>query len=230
MLIRSLPLIAGVVPFAAINLAYWIGVNWGPLPACLPYIDGCTSISATGRYPPGSFLFRAVEMPFSVLLVVVWYFTVAWLGKLRPALDKSRRSWILAWGIVGAIALIVYVTFLGTKEAPYEFMRRFGIYFYFLGTAVAQIFVSLHLLKVAARLTALRRVTLTLLWLSLLPFALGILNLVLKEILADPDAMENAIEWVAASLMQAWFIALYFAWKRTGFDATVSVGSTSDHS
>ena len=223
MLIRSLPLIAGVVPVIAINVAYWIGATWGPLPTCITYIDGCTSISATGRNPPGSFLFKAVEMPLSVLLVLVWYYAVAWLRQLRPALADRRALWILGWGIVGATALIVYVTFLGTKEPVYEFMRRVGIYFYFLGTAVAQIFVSLQARRAAATRPDIERVTAVMLWLCLAPFVLGILNLVLKQILADPDPMENSIEWVAASLMQAWFVALYLAWKKTSFVAVVRV-------
>ena len=223
MLIRSLPLIAGVAPFIAINIAYWIGATWGPLPACIPYIDGCTSISAAGRNPPGSFLFKAVEMPLSVLLVLVWYYAVGWLRQLRPALDDRRALWILGWGIVAATALIVYVTFLGTREPVYEFMRRVGIYFYFLGTIVAQILVSLQARRAAAARPDLERATTAMLWLCLAPFALGILNLVLKQILADPDPMENSIEWVAASLMQAWFVVLYLAWKKTGFDAVVRV-------
>lgn len=223
MLIRSLPLIAGVVPFIAINVAYWIGATWGPLPTCIPYIDGCTSISAAGRNPPGSFLFKAVEMPSSVVLVLVWYYAVGWLRQLRPALDDRRALWILGWGIVAATALIVYVTFLGTRDPIYEFMRRVGIYFYFLGTVVAQILVSLQARRAAAARPDIERVTTAMLWLCLAPFALGILNLVLKQILADPDPAENSIEWVAASLMQAWFVALYLAWKKTGFDAVVRV-------
>jgi hypothetical protein len=63
MLIRWLPLIAGIVPFVGIHVCYVIAVKYGVLPACIPYVDGCTSISATGRYPPASFLFRAIELP-----------------------------------------------------------------------------------------------------------------------------------------------------------------------
>ena len=68
MLIRWLPLLAGLLPFLAVNLAYWIGVRNDVLPSCFPYIDGCTSISSTGRHPPGNLLFRAVHLPEGVLL------------------------------------------------------------------------------------------------------------------------------------------------------------------
>ena len=45
--------------------------------------------------------------------------------------------------MISVIAFIVYVTFLGTKEPIYEFMRRTGIYFGFAGGAFAQLFVAL---------------------------------------------------------------------------------------
>ena len=223
MLIRWLPLIAGIVPFVGVHVCYVIAVQHGFLVACNPYIDGCTSISATGRHPPASFLFRAIELPVAAILIVIWYFTVEWLRALRPALSKRVAVAILVSGVAGALALIVYVTFLGTKEPVYEFMRRFGIYVYFLGTVLAQLFVALSLRSV--RNAALGRLPDVLLLLCVSPFALGLLNLVQKAVLAHAtaDALENSIEWFASTLMQAYFVVLYFAWRRTGFEARVTV-------
>jgi hypothetical protein len=224
MLIRWLPLVAGVLPFIGVHVCYAIAVQSGFLPACNPYVDGCTSISATGRYPPANLLFRAVELPFAALLVFTWYFSVEWLHTIRPTLGKSARFAILLSGTVGALALIVYVTFLGTQEPFYGFMRRFGIYFYFLGTVLAQLFTALSLRS--GRVAVLGRLPDVLLWLCLSPFALGILNLVQKEVLpyATADALENSIEWVASILMQAYFVVLYLAWRRTDFGVQVTVG------
>jgi heme/copper-type cytochrome/quinol oxidase subunit 1 len=106
-------------------------------------------------------------------------------------------------------------------------MRRFGIYLYFLGTVVAQIIVTLQLRKVAVVNVELSRLVTIMLWLVALPFALGLLNLLLKATLADPDMSENRIEWIAALMMQAWFVVLYLAWRRTGFRVSVSVDPTS---
>jgi hypothetical protein len=222
MLIRWLPLIAGIVPFVGVHVCYVIAVQYGHLPACIPYIDGCTSISATGRYPPANFLFRAVELPVAAFLIVTWYFTVEWLRALQPGLGRNKAAAIQVSGMVGALALIIYTTFLGTTEPFYEFMRRFGIYFYFLGTVLAQLFVALSLRNI--RNESLGHLPDLLLWLSISPFVLGILNLVQKAVLAHDiaDALENSIEWIASVLMQAYFVALYFAWRRTGFDVRVT--------
>lgn len=222
MLIRWLPLLAGLVPFVGVHVCYVIAIEFGHLPACIPYLDGCTSISATGRYPPANLLFRAFELPFAGLLVVIWYLSVEWLRALEPELGRKMAIAILVSGVTGALALIVYVTFLGTSGPVYEFMRRFGIYLYFLGTILAQLFVALSLRNI--RGDVLGRLPQVLLWLCLLPFVLGILNLVQKSVLeyATADALENSIEWFASSLMQAYFVVLYFAWRRSGFGIRVT--------
>ncbi|MGI9234121.1 MAG: hypothetical protein ACR2RD_10865 [Woeseiaceae bacterium] len=221
MLIRVLPLVAGIAPFIGISLAYWLAIENAVLPECMPPLDGCVSISATGRYMPASLLFRAVMLPQSVVLVFVWYFAARWLQSLEPA-SKSTRLIIVA-GIVGAAALILYVTFLGTKGPVYEFMRRFGIYLYFLGTASAQLALAVALLRHARHhdVQRLKRTALAMLWLCGLPFALGILNLVLKSALDNADFSENRIEWIAGILMQAYFVVTYFAWRQTGFSVSV---------
>lgn len=217
MIVRGLPLLAGIAPLAAITFAHWLGVSYDVLPSCIPYLEGCTSVSATGRYEPSSFLFRAIMLPQSVILLFVWYFATRWLSTIGPS--KITTFLILFWGVVGAVALVLYVTFLGTKAPFYEFMRRFGIYLYFLGTALAQLFLALALLRHAKVLEvpSLRRWAMWLLTFCGLPFVLGIVNLILKAIIEDPDVIENIIEWNAALLMQAYFVVLYFVWRNTGF-------------
>lgn len=225
MLLRFVPLLAGALPLIAMFGALWIGVAYETLPACFPPLDGCLSISATGRKPPGSFLFRALMLPHSLLLVFLWYLSVLWLRSLEADLRKSTATAILISGCIGALALIVYVTFLGTREPLYEFMRRFGIYFAFLGTAIAQLLVALALARISKalhneRLLRLARVLLTL---CAAAFALGILNSVLKAVLPDANASENQIEWIASVLMQIYFLVLFIAWRSTGMTALVRV-------
>ncbi len=227
MLIRWLPLLAGILPFLAANLAYWLGVMHDVLPSCLPYIDGCTSISSTGRHPPGSLLFRAVHLPQGVLLLFLWYISVQWLRALGPGVRRSTELVVLISGTIGALALIVYTTYLGTTESFYEFMRRFGIYCYFLGTVLAQLFLALSFLRHAKSLRspALVIMARAMLWLCLTPFVLGGLNLIFKALLVDAGAVENRIEWIAAASMQAYFVVLYYAWRRTKIAFEVTAGS-----
>jgi low temperature requirement protein LtrA len=224
MLLRLLPLIAGFVPLIAVFGALWIGVSNEVLPPCFPVFDGCFSISAAGRRPPGSFLFRAVMMPQSMLLLILWFFVVLWLRSLDPALHRSTRTAILVSGFIGSLALILYVTFLGTREPFYEVMRRSGVYFAFLGNGVAQIITAVVFRRISRSLQApaatLAANILYGHW--VIALALGFLNVVLKRVIEDSDATENRIEWIVFVVMQSYFVALYYAWRITGFNASVS--------
>ena len=220
----------GIIPLLAITVAHWLGVDAGFLPGCIPYIEGCTSISATGRHPPGSFLFRAVELPFAAFLAILWYLVAGWLKALGET--PSLPRWILVCGLTGALALVIYTTFLGTHEPLYEFMRRFGIYFYFAGTMLAQLFASLAFNRYSKLTPApgLLRLARSMLALTLLPVILGILNLVLKNLLDDTNRVENRIEWIVALMMQAWFVLLYLAWRKTGFGIAVTADRADSRS
>jgi len=216
-MIRVLPLFVGIAPILGVAAAYWLNVDAGLLPSCMPFLEGCTSISSTGRAMPGSLVFRAVLFPQAALLPVVWWISVGWLKALSPL--ARGRKFILICGVVGAIALVFYVTFLGTTQAFYEFMRRFGIYFYFLGTVLAQ--VTLTWSMPVSRLRSLMLAVVG------APFILGVINLLQKTVLADPDRIENSIEWIAALSMQIWFVLLYFAWRKSGIAVTVQTDPTS---
>ncbi|MEM1175805.1 MAG: hypothetical protein AAGI27_13425 [Pseudomonadota bacterium] len=222
MTLRILPLLVAVMPFIGVTIAYWIASANTLVPSCMPLIDGCTSISATGRYEPASWVFRAVQLPLASLLFVTWLLSVQWLKGMHH--DGRAAHWtILIAGTVGAVALIVYVTFLGTREPFYEFMRRFGIYFYFVGTAVAQLTLAIAVARIepkSARFEGGMQST-ALIGLATLPWLLGVLNLLLKQLLDDADAMENRIEWIAALSMQLYWLFLWLAWRATGFEAAV---------
>lgn len=227
MLIRLLPLITGFAPILAVHMSYLIAIRYDVLVACIPYIEGCTSISATGRYQPASLLFKSVMMPEAILLAAYWLFSVAWLRSLSRIAgrnDKAGTS-IAVIGIAGAVFLIVYVTFLGTQGPVYDFMRRFGVYLYFLFSVIAQLILASKVLSLSSilRIPDVVRITRYQLTVAIIPFALGVLNLILKATLRDPDPAENIIEWIFALLMQSYFLLSYFSWRATGFSGAFSV-------
>lgn len=214
MLIRALPLIACLIPLVGINIAYWIGADNNVLPSCIPYLDGCTSISSTGRHPPGDRLFRAMLLPQSAVLAMTWYFAVLWLKSVRP--DSRAGPVVLTSGVVGAVALILYVSYLASNDPFYEVMRRYGIYFYFVGTALAQLVLSLALDK-----SPIQR---AMVWVTVTPFLLGLVNIGQKALLGSLNSNENRIEWIASLLMQVWFVLLWLAWRKSRFSVVVKTG------
>ena len=227
MLVRLLPLITGLLPIVAIHVSLFVAINAAAIPACIPYIDGCASISATGRYEPASFIFKPAMMSEWGVLIFYWLFNVAWLRSLaaEAGADRNIGRWTAVMGTVGALALIFYITFLGTQAPFYEFMRRIGIYFYFGCSVIAQIMLARHTIRLSKmlELPSVQRIGKVQMALALVPFVLGILNLVLKNTLENPDPPENIIEWVFALLMHVYFLLTYFAWRDTGFGGRFAV-------
>ncbi len=227
MVLRILPIVVGLVPIVTVFTCYSIAIDTAGLPVCNPFLDGCTSISATGRHPPASYLFKATMLPQSILLASYWLFNVAWLRALQRADGVANYSGptIGVIGVAGSLFLILYVTFLGTEQPFYEFMRRYGVYLYFALNVIAQLILAYKVLPRArnwpgTRLLPLVRAQLVLGW---VPFALGVLNLVLKAVLEESRPAENRIEWVFAMLMQAYFIITYFNWRETRFGVSAGV-------
>lgn len=202
---RWLPIAIAILPLVAIGASYYVAAAHHLVPGCNPFLDGCTSISATGRYEPASYIFKPAHLLLAALLSAFWY----QLGA-RGELGTRRSTGVRCAGLIAAAALAVYTLTLGSQTPAYEFMRRFGIYFFFAGTVLAQLLATLGLRAANTPASAAtRRVLACMLATCLAPVLLGVVNFVQKAVLADPDPMENRIEWSTTVLMQAWFVFFY---------------------
>jgi hypothetical protein len=199
-------------PVVIVHLAYLISVEQGSVPTCNPYWDGCTSISRAGRYGWANHVFRGALMPYTALLAAAWWVSQRWLKSLG---DRGSAG-MLALGWLGALFMVLYLTFLGTEGGTYELMRRYGINVYFGGTYLAQVLLLRRLAAVArTRPGALPPWLLPAASLAALGvFASGAAFLLVKYGLArDMDRLEDALEWVVALLMQAFFLATVLGWR-----------------
>ena len=61
-------------------------------------------------------------------------------------------------------------------------------------------------------------------WVSVTPFALGVVNLIQKAVLGSLNSNENRIEWIASLLMHAWFVLLWISWRKSRFTIRVRIG------
>ena len=216
-------LLSGLLPIIAAHAAYLVNVSVGSgIEAefiCLPYFDGCVSISRAARSGPGLMLFRALMLPTVIFLLLSWEAVRKWLLTLDVC--SSRRAWTIAGlGLVGALFLVLYVTALGTEGEWYRWQRRYGVFVYFGGTALAQLLlvsvlwparrqrVAGELLAPIATLTALVS----------LQWTLGVFSAFKRLIFDDPaliDRIENIIEWWYALPMATGFIVIAWLFSRT---------------
>ncbi|RLQ22115.1 hypothetical protein DWB85_09275 [Seongchinamella sediminis] len=218
--VRIVALLAALLPFVAVQLTYVLAASHGLVDWCFPYIDSCTSISATGRKPPASYLFRATMLPAAVVLMAYWWLNYSWLGHLQRQRGNSRQwanRWMLVLGIVACIGLILYVTVLGERGDAWRTQRRVGTILFFSFTFLSQLLMLAQLASLRVPgvsrwpLTAMRTVLLTLLLLGLLTVVLDAWDERWYE------SVEDAFEWVLSLLLQGNFLLGYIVWRQAGW-------------
>lgn len=209
-------LMAGLVPIVAVHAAYLLNVmadaGLAAEYVCMPYFDGCVSISRAARSGPGLTLFRYLMLPSAALLLLCWRDVRAWLARLQIG-TANRRGWIAGLGMAGALFLVLYVTALGSESEWYRWQRRYGVIVYFGGSALAQLLLVWVLWPrrrelqtgTLARPIALLTVLVSLQW------ALGVFSSFKRLIFEDPvlvDRLENVVEWCYALPMSLAFVVI----------------------
>lgn len=210
-----LPLAVALVPVFAAHLAYALSIEAGHVPACVPYIEGCTSISRAARHGLGNHMFRLLMLPSALLLTLHWLATIVWLRQSTGEGGAGRSLWLLA--PFAGLALAVYVTFLGTDGEAYRFLRRYGAQLYFASVYLAQLVVVRHWHRSRGRWDGIGKAWLAI---SLLMLALGLGYTAVANGFDDAllkDRMENLLEWHIGALMTAWYLLLAVVWRRQGF-------------
>ncbi|SFF50789.1 hypothetical protein SAMN04488120_10645 [Fontimonas thermophila] len=202
-----------LIPIVAAHLAYFVSATAGYVDWCVPYWDGCTSISRAGRHGLANHLFRALMLPHAAQLMMFWGLTWLWLGALRPDAPR-RRTAVLTLGLIAAVFLILYATFLGVEGTIYQWLRRYGITVFFAFGVLAQMLVVALLQPVAPLPQGLRR---TMLGFAGALLGLGLASIPLQHFASDADRAMNALEWVYALLMTLFHGLIGLAWGATGF-------------
>lgn len=228
-----LALLCGIVPIAATHGASLVnlatpGEALAEMFMCVPYWDGCVTVSRAVRSGPGLQLFRALMLPTAAVLAMTWICVAPWVAGLRPGTETRARS-IAVTGVIGALFLILYVAALGTEGPWYSWMRRYGVVMYFGLTALAQLLLvhALWPLRTQARMRRLRGPILALFALVCVEWLGGVASVAKRLLLTDPaliDRVENIIEWWFALALSVAFIALAELMRRSRYRLRV-VGS-----
>ena len=212
---RTLALIITILPFLASNGVYLLSAYEGFIPWCIPYIDGCTTISKAARSGNSIFIFRATMIAYGVLLIWFWIYAKQWLNQLYGHTTNTAR--IILWlGIVGAIFLIVYIDFLGTTGEMNRFMRRYGIMIFYIFTPLAQLLMLKQHYNILPSLpegTIKPRVLQYQLVTILLMLIIGIISIALDGTQSKTYESENIVEWNFSLLLNMYFLGMIFIWK-----------------
>ena len=209
--IRLIPLFTGLLPILAVHTTYLVSASEGYVAWCFPYIESCTSISATGRYGSAFFIFKGTMIPVAALQMMYWVLTYKWLVILGDRLLTAKTIMIV--GVIATIFLVIYTVALGAAGDEFRLQRRIGIIVYFTFTFLAQLLLTW-------RVGILRRQEPSLpLLVAICYFLLGtgLLTLVLDITLENYAEYEDAFEWVFALVFHGFFLVTWNTWQNTGF-------------
>ena len=218
------------LPFMAIHGAFLISAAYGFVDSCNPYWDSCTSICATGRRAPASYLFRGIMLPMAMLSIVYWWlhWKLLELPPFQPDQDRGkaarRRHSMLLCGIFAGLGLALYVTVLGEIGDVWRTQRKVGAVLFFSLTFLAQLLLAAGLRGgSAAELPRSGPIARRLLRICQLMLLIGIFCVALQ--LFDEalhDSVEDAIEWQLALLLQLNFMFSVALWWRGRWSLALS--------
>lgn len=207
---RTLVIIITILPVFVSNAVYLYSAGQQLIPWCNPYLDGCASISLAARSGDAIFLFRATMIPYAVLLIIFWWMTCHWLKQVCWQQTKITTT-IFWFGVVGALSLIIYVTFLGSEGEVYRFMRRHGVMIFFTMTPFAQLLLyKVHINCLDNTTSNTLRYQLVILILMLL---IALASTYMEATQSKTYESENIVEWNFSLLMNLYFAGMIVLWK-----------------
>ncbi|MGH8481959.1 MAG: hypothetical protein ACRES8_05820, partial [Nevskiaceae bacterium] len=134
--------LCALLPLVASHAAYLISASMDAVPWCLPHLEGCTSISRAARSTaPAIVVYKALILPYSVLVALFWWHAAAWLRDVRPERRKTIRA-LPVLGLIAAAGTASYTFVLGVDGDVIQFVRRYAINVGFGFTVLAQMLLA----------------------------------------------------------------------------------------
>ena len=209
-IIKISPLIAFILPILTVLISYYLSIKFDYVQFCIPNIDGCTSISQVGRYPPINYFFKTF-MFISIFIIFIYWKSNYTLLSYNNSLLLYKITFLL--GIFSVIFFALYITFLGEGDY-YRFFRRIGIFIYIFFTVISELLLSISYKKNMYLFKNDKIINLKFYFnLVLSTFGLILLPLVIYKIIDYPN-FKNIVSWNYFILIQINFLITFFCWKK----------------
>lgn len=209
--IKNLSLLIFFIPSITIIISYLLSLKLNLVPNCIPPLEGCTSISRTGRYFPVNIFFKSFLFITGILIFFYWYKNYIFFKKL-----PSHKLIIIAYicGIISVLFLYLYLIFLGESNY-YQFFRKIGIFIYLLFSIISEFILSIIYYKNFNKIEFRIQFVKSKLFLSIFLTCLGIFLFPFMIMKIDNVAeLRNIISWNYFFLIQINFLITFFIWKK----------------
>jgi len=202
--LRILSLWAVIVPLVTINICYPIAVAFEHVSACIPYLEGCTSVSSTGRNAPESLIFKTGMLSSAIVLALLWHRCADFLR--RGGQTTSRVNLLRVFGFLAALSLTFYAVTVGLKGAELRFLTRMGVVGFGLSNLLVQLtFIVLYKpMRIIVTQKLFR-------WLIVFCIAIPLLGVaveVAKWAGAPDHPSDNLVAWNAFVVVSAYYAVM----------------------
>ena len=203
-------IVSFVLPIFTVLISYYLSIKYNYVEFCIPNIDGCTSISQVGRYPPINYFFKTLMFISIFIIFIYWKLNYTLLSQ-NNSLFLHKITFLL--GIFSVIFFALYITFLGEGDY-YRFFRRIGIFIYIFFTVISELLLSISYKKNLYLFKNNKIINLKFCFnLVLSTFGLIFLPLVIYKIIDYPN-FKNIVSWNFFFLIQINFLITFFCWKK----------------
>ncbi len=203
-----------LLPLLAVHACYLLAASLGHVEWCIPYLDGCSSISKTGRRFPEYLLFKATMIPAALLMILYWRACGRWLQTLESVGSRSARS-IPVLGLVSGGFLIVYTVALGHHGDEFRLLRRLGVILHFSTGYLAALLLTARVQDLwrSGRLQLPPGIVYGLWACCSLVLLIGLVHLVAEALDPAYDSWEDAVEWNVALFINLHYFLVARMWQ-----------------
>ncbi len=137
--IKNLSIIIFFISIFTVSLSYFFSLYLNFVPKCFPPIDGCTSISRTGRYFPVNYFFKFFLFLNGFLIIFYWLKNYYLLKNNK---NQLLINYSVIFGILSIFFFFLYLIFLG-ENGYYKFFRKVGIFIYLIFSILSELMLSI---------------------------------------------------------------------------------------
>ena len=205
--IEKLSIYIFILTVLTVIFSYFFSLKLNLVPSCIPFLDGCTSISRSGRYYPVNIFFKFFLFLSGFLIIFYWYYNYIFF---KPKNKLIKLNFI--FGILSIVFLFLYLIFLGDNSYYYKFFRKIGIFIYLLFSVISGLILSIIYYKQKKKFNS--KLVNIKLYLNYLLTSCGIILfpfMVAK--IENVSEIRNIISWNYFFLIQINFLLSHFIWK-----------------
>lgn len=215
---QRLALFCTLLPALGIGLAFWLNGQAFPEQFCVPWLDGCTTITATGIYYPSAYVLRGSLICTAVFCLVWWYCARVWLDSSRAHPLKGWMWFLIVTSMIGSLLLVASIAVLGEHMLPsseHRFLWRFHTLtagLFFLLTSMCQILMTFYMWRLREPLEISHQQILVKILLAAGQLGSLLAFWILPETGMEHGKVEAICEWWLATFCCAYFVTAWYDW------------------